>query len=232
VALLVFVCGLGGLIAMGHLVDRESAHTVATPLDEAVPFLPWTAYVYALVYTAMLYPLFVVRCGRLFRRTVLAYAVTVGVSLLCFVLYPVTSLHLRPDISALDDSVFHNWGVHLCYTLDPPANLLPSLHMSVALVAAISSFMASRLFGSFAFIMVAAITPSILTMKQHYVLDAVAALPLVAAVYVAILRPYRHESSPPAERAFSWRGPAAFLGFNAFFYLAFYAAFRAGLRFW
>ena len=73
-----------------------------------------------------LLPLFVVRCSRLFRRTAIAYATVIAVSLVFFTVFPVTSIQLRVPQTRLDISRFSDWAVSLLYSVDPPYNLFPS----------------------------------------------------------------------------------------------------------
>lgn len=223
---------IAGYHAVASSVDPASAHTLKLAIDDRIPFLPSTIYLYSWVYTSMLYPLFVVRCPRLFRRTVEAYAITIGVSLAAWALYPVTAVGFRPDVRQLDTSVFHNWGVALTYFADPPHNLFPSLHLAAATLAALVAWKARPLFGLWALPVVVGVAVSISTMKQHYVVDGVAALVVVAAVYRLRLASYVSARDAVAPVAYSWRGPALYAGFHGCVYLALYLTFRAGFRPW
>ena len=59
---------IGGYYGIAEAVSEEHAHVVAIPLDARIPFLPWTVFVYASVYTSAFLPAFVVRDDALFRR--------------------------------------------------------------------------------------------------------------------------------------------------------------------
>ncbi len=215
--------------AVAFRVDAAASHTLRLAIDDRIPFLPWTVYLYSWVYTSMLYPLFVVRCPRLFRRTVEAYALTIGVSLATWALFPVTAVGFRPEIASLDTSVAHGWGVALTYFVDPPHNLFPSLHLAAAMLAVLVAWKARPLFALCALPVVLGVAISISTMKQHYVLDGVASLVVVAVVYRLRLAPYR---AFPGLVAYSWRGPALYVCFHLSVYLALYLAFLAGFRPW
>jgi hypothetical protein len=91
----------------------------------------------------------------LFRRTVLAYALTIAVSLVLFVAVPVTSIGLRVDPATLDVKRLSPWAVAALYRIDPPFNLFPSLHLSIAVLAAASASKARRVYGAAAFLGVA-----------------------------------------------------------------------------
>ena len=215
---------------IGFNVDPSRARVLRTQVDDLIPFWPWSVFAYSWVYTSMLYPLFVVRCPRLFKRSVLAYALVAFVSLLFFALFPVTSLGLRPGVTGLDASVFCNWGVRLTFFVDPPTNLYPSMHLSMASIAMLAAWKARPLFGVLALPVVLGIALSICTMKQHYILDGVSALALVAVVYDLVLGPYDAREVPLEDRSFSWRGPLGYLVFHCMVYLGLYLAFRAGVR--
>ncbi len=208
------------------------ATTLRTALDDKIPFLPWTMYLYAFVYTAMLYPLFVVRCSRLFNRVVLAYFAVLTLSFLCYLAFPVTSVGLRPDSSMLSDHVFHEWGLKLNFALDEPYNLFPSLHLSIATLAMLSAWKASPRLGALALPIVVGVGIAIVTVKQHYVVDGVAALALSAAVYCWILRPYPTRQIAERQRTYGWRGAARYFAFHCAIYLALYGAFRMGVTAW
>ena len=230
VGLAIVTMALYRLIAFEAHAD--SLYDVRTSLDDAIPFVPWTCFLYSWVYTSMLYPIFVVRCTRLFRRVVFAYGAVIAVNLTSFALFPVDPGDFRPDISGLDLDVFHNWGVALTYFVDPPTNFLPSLHLSVATISGLAAWKARPLYGKVALPVIAAIAVSICTMKQHFVVDGVAALALASVAYVVFLRGYDRGEKTPEEVAYTWRGPVAYLAFHASVYLGLFVAFLADFRPW
>jgi membrane-associated phospholipid phosphatase len=233
-ALLVgFVLGLAsvGYFAIGH-VSHGTTRTLRTPLDDAIPFVPACMWLYAWVYTAMFYPAFVVRCPFLFRRGVAAYLVVLAVSMASWVVLPVTSAPLRADLSGLDLGWFHNWGMRLNYTLDPPFNCFPSLHMSIAVLAALIAGRARRTWGLVAIPPALGIAVAILTVKQHWVADGVAGALLGWATWWWVVRPARTDGRSEDDLAFDARGPALYLAFHCAVYLALYSAYMAGVRPW
>ena len=227
-----FLFTFGGYYAIGLHADPSVAHTLRTPLDDAIPFLPVTIYLYLWIYTAMLYPAFTIRCRGLFRRVAVAYAVAVSVCLLTFALFPVTSLGFRPDLTQLPDARFHEWGVRLNFMLDPPFNLFPSLHVAAGTLAALAAAKARRAYGALGAIVLGGVCIAVCTVKQHYLADAVAGIALGIATYAIVLRPFPVRHRIVSDVAFGWTGPASYLGFHAAVMLALYALFRAGLRPW
>jgi hypothetical protein len=209
--------------------DPGQARALRTPLDDAIPFLPETIWIYCCVYTAMLLPLFTVRCWRVFQRVALAYTIVIGLSALVFTFFPVTSLGFRPDVSGLDESRFHLWGLKLNFFLDPPVNLFPSLHLSIATLAALSSGKVRGVYGVAALALTAAIAVSVLTLKQHFWVDAVAGFALGGAAYAACVRGF---PAHPTDAAHGWAGPLAFVAFHASALGFLVALWAAGFRPW
>jgi len=216
---------IAGYFGVGRIVDPAAAHELGTALDRRIPFLATSVWVYLGLFPTSCLPLFVVRCPRLFRRTLLAYTLAIAASLVVFVAFPVTSHTLRADAASLDVTRPSPWAVALLYRLDPPVNLFPSLHLSIAALAALSAWTARRSYGVFAGAGVALIATSICTVKQHFVLDGLGGAVLAAVVYAAVLRPYAPE--PGSDPSYGWRGPAAYAGCLIVFYAGFWAAFSS-----
>ncbi len=227
-----FVLTFAGYYAVGLTSSTETATTLRTPLDDAIPFVPAAMWLYTWVYSAMFYPAFVVRCPYLFRRACLSYAIVVVVSLVTWVAYPVTSLGLRVPPAAIEPTSFPLWGLKLNYTLDPPYNCFPSLHMSIATVAALSAARASRLWGLLAIPPALGIAAAIALVKQHWVLDGVAGALLGAGAYALAVHPARVDGRPEDELAFGWRGPATYMAVHCGMYVALYATYLTGWAPW
>lgn len=219
---------IAGYHAIGWTTDLGQAVTLDTALDRAIPFVPETVYLYGLVYGASLYPLFVIRSRELLRRAAMAYVAVIVASLLCFLLFPVTCAGFRPPLEAIDPRTLHGWGVRLVYALDPPTNLFPSLHVGLAAVGAAAAWRASPRLALPAVGILVATVVSILTVKQHFLVDALAALLLVCVVHDRVLRPFQ----PAADEllAFSWRGPAGYLVLQVGLYALLAVTFAAGVR--
>jgi len=215
---------LVGYFGVGRSVDPARARQLGTALDDRIPFIAASIWVYLCVFPAALFPLFVVRCPHLFRRTLLAYALAIAVSVVLFLAMPVTSAGLRANRDTLDVSRFSPWAVSVLYRTDPPFNLFPSLHLSIAALAALSAGKARRIYGAAAFVGVGLVGVSICTVKQHFIVDGLGGAALAALVYAAVLRPY--EPPPGTDPAYDWRGPAAYAGLLLAVYAGTYAGFR------
>jgi hypothetical protein len=214
---------IAGYFGVGYTTNPARARELVSSLDKKIPFVARSVWVYLLIFPSALVPLFVVRCSRLFRRTALAYASAITVSLICFVSFPVTSAQLRVPAEQLDLAHPSEWAVSVLYSLDPPYNLFPSLHLSIALLAAFSAWKAARLLGVVLFVGVGFIGMSVCTVKQHIVPDVFGGLTLAALVGAVILRPYHPQDG--VKPAYSWRGPALYLIFLILIYAGYYFAY-------
>jgi membrane-associated phospholipid phosphatase len=226
----VLVFFLGGYFGVASAVDPLEARSLRTALDDRIPFIADSVFVYALVYIGMLFPVFVVRCPRLLRRVAVAYVVTIAVGLICFALLPVTSVGLRPEIQDSRPDRFALWGIKTLYALDPPVDLFPSLHLAIAVPAALSARKARAIYAGVPFLVVAAVAVSTCTVKQHFWVDAVGGILLALVTYTLVVRP--HFGSPPQESAYTWRGASLYLGLALLVYLGLHAAYRVGLEPW
>jgi membrane-associated phospholipid phosphatase len=229
---LVIVFTLGGYNLVGRLVDPARAVSLESDFDTWIPFVPWTVYIYSWVYTSMLFPLFTVRCPRLFRRVVVAYTLLAAGSMIIFALFPVTSIDFRPDVATLSDNIFHEWACKLTYFIDPPTNCFPSQHTSVAAIAMLVAYTARPLYGLFALPIVLGILITISTMKQHYVVDGLGALVFSGIVYLLVIRPYDPKGQTPRELSYTWRGPVTYLFFHVAVYGVFMVAYAFGWLPW
>ena len=217
---------VAGYFGVGLNTDGSRALELATPLDQGIPFIPGSVWIYLWMLSAAFLPLFVVRCSVLFGRTLLAYALAIAVSLAVFAAFPVTATRLRVQPQELDLSRPADWAVSVLYAMDPPYNTFPSLHLSIATLAAFSAWKAARRWGAATFLGVALAGVSICTVKQHFLLDGLGGILLAALLYALVLRGYR--PPPGTEPAYSWRGPMAYLAVLALVYGALFALFCWG----
>lgn len=219
---------VGGYFLIAWAVDPCAARSLRTPLDDRIPFVPESVFVYLVVYPGALFPVFVVRSAPLLRRVATSYALTILLAFACFLALPVTSVGLRAGLEGLGDG-FAVWAVRMLYALDPPTNLFPSLHLALVTLAVLSARKAGALYGGAPFLVVAGVSVSICTVKQHFWLDGVAGLALAATVYALLLRGLDLGGVSARELRYSWRGSVAYLAAVAALYLLGYAAYRAGL---
>jgi membrane-associated phospholipid phosphatase len=208
-----------GYFGVGRSISSAMTFDMATSLDRRIPFIAQSVWIYFWVFTAALIPLFVVKCPRLFRRTVLAYGLVIAISLICFKAYPATSASLRAAGAVLDVSSPSNWAVSVLYSLEPPYNLFPSLHLSLALLAAFSAWKAKRLYG----VGVAVVAVAVCTVKQHVLVDVLGGAVLASLSGGLIIGTYRAKRG--VTPAYGWRGPGLYVGLLVLAYAGIYAAY-------
>jgi membrane-associated phospholipid phosphatase len=218
VSLVIFF--IAGYFGIGLSRSPSEARELRTFLDDKIPFVVHSVWIYLLIFPSALIPLFVVRCQQLFRRTAVAYAAAISFSLICFAVFPVTSARLRVDQASLDLTRASDWAVATLYSIDPPYNLFPSLHLAIAMLAAFAAWKAARTHGAAAFVLLVFIGVSVCIVKQHVLLDAIGGIALGALVAALLLRPYRPDAG--VEPAYSWRGPLLYVVFLVLVYTGFY----------
>jgi hypothetical protein len=178
---------LGLLYAWTNKVDGQPLYSLVTPLDRWIPFVKYFAVPYALwifyIYLCLFY--FLKKDIRVYYRSVLTYIVC---TLVCYIIYSVFQTTVpRPVLTGNDP---FTELVRYLYNRDQPYNCFPSIHCfssyMVARMTFASEFRNKRnmtLIGG----MSALIVLSTLFIKQHAVLDAIAAFLLVEAVVPFIL---------------------------------------------
>jgi len=158
---------------------------VETTLDQMVPLIPEFAFVYFLYIPGLIIPALLDMPMRLFVRYALALVVAVCVSSLCFALVP-----LRIDHEEYTCAEMACMGLSLLRDVDPGINLLPSLHASQTLLAALVLFAAANVHGVRSFwwfwslVLYIPIIFSTLATKQHFVIDLVAGFCVAICVWV------------------------------------------------
>ncbi len=216
---LLFFCGY---FAVGHSTLHRKAHEFSTPLDSRIPFVARSIWVYLWSFSASIIPLCFIRSRSLFRRSALAFGVAICISLIFFSVLPATALHLRAGAAELSRPGPSDWAVSAIYSLDPPYNLFPSLHVSLTALAALAVWKADRRYGAVFLIGLGLVVIAVCTTKQHFILDSLGGLGIAAVVGGMILGPYQREG---ATGVYSWRGPVSYLASLALMYFGFYAAY-------
>ena len=204
-----------GYFGIGYFTDPARVHDLALPLDLALPFKAAWVCVYIWVIPAAVAPLFLVKSQALYRRAILAYAITIAIACLVFLNYPVSAIGLRAQ-AALDIAQFSDRLVAVLYQVDPSVNAFPSLHLALVTLAALAAWKASRAMGLILGLSVPMVATAVLLVKQHFILDAVAGIALALLIGLPLICSYK--PAPEEIVGYSWCGPAAFFGFAGFSY--------------
>lgn len=166
-------------------------------LDRALPLQPVWMLVYGSLYAfVVLMPIFVVRQQELFRRAMKAYLMVMIVAYAGFLLYPTAAP--RPDEVVGDG--FAAWSLRLAYSLDPPYNCFPSLHVAYSFVSALTCYRVHRGVGAAASLWAALIGVSTLYTKQHYVADVIVGALAAYVAYLLFLRSYPRDAVAEIDR--------------------------------
>jgi membrane-associated phospholipid phosphatase len=121
---------------------------------------------------------------------------------------------------------FAAWSLRLLYTLDPPYNCFPSLHVAYSFVSALTCYRVHRGVGVVAVVWAALIGISTLYTKQHYVVDVVAGALSAWVAYLVFLRSYPSDAVAESDRRRApWRALAV-IGIFAVMVAGFWAAFQ------
>jgi len=122
---------------VGHLASLEGrnfAQFITTPLDRAMPFMPWFVLCYQLAYfapTATLLAAILTRRADapLVRRALAAFLAMLYVQYAIYLIFPVSASALRVDPTTLGGG-FLDRLIAYQYRIATPWNACPSLHVS------------------------------------------------------------------------------------------------------
>jgi membrane-associated phospholipid phosphatase len=216
-----------------HPLSHYGAHRAHSPaifIDHWVPLVSEWMWAYFMVYLAALMPLAVVRMPALFRRMAFAYLVTMIVSFNIFWIFPVR-MTLRPDSPVVNS--FASWGLRLTYHLDQPLNCFPSLHVGMAVLAALSCWRVDRFWGTVMIGIAMAISASTMLVKQHFLVDVIGGTLVAVVAYRLIVIPYRVEGRAPLELRFPrWVGGLLMLVYWLLVLAIYQFGYRAGWQPW
>ncbi|MHB8268781.1 phosphatase PAP2 family protein [Bradyrhizobium sp.] len=208
-----------GFYGVQFVTLHSSIVPLGTRLDYAIPFVPSAVWLYLWTYPAAFAPLILMRGKDEIRTVTQAYAVTMTVSFVMFCLLPASAFTLRPISTSLNLARPSEWVVANVYALDPPGNLFPSLHVSLATLSAFAVWKSGRIVGAAAFLGAVCVALGACMIKQHFVVDVAGGFALAGLVARFTLR------AVPTDRvstAFDWRRAASMLVVIMSFYLMIY----------
>jgi membrane-associated phospholipid phosphatase len=181
--------GLFSLFLVGHfalndLADVRPRRYLPLLFGEQIPFVPAFIVVYLSSFVLVFVPAFVIRDGVAFRRTAGGFLVAILVSFAFFLAFPLTVERVEsPEGNSLLVELLR-WF----QSVAKPHNTFPSLHVALCTLAAVSVLAHARRVGIVMCIYAALVAVSTLFLKLHNVLDLVAGLVLVAAVWTWVVK--------------------------------------------
>ena len=166
-------------------------------IDRAIPLQPVWMLAYGSLYVfVVILPLFVVRGRGVIRRAMQAYLLVMTLSYAIFLVYP-TSMSRLDDVAG---EGFGVWTLRVLYSLDPPYNCFPSLHVAYAFVSAFACFRVNRGVGAASIVWAGLIAVSTLFTKQHYVADVISGAAAAVLAYILFLRGSSRDDVSDADR--------------------------------
>lgn len=169
-----FLCGcivLGGYAATKAEPFASARLLPMTALDEAIPFAPWTVWLYGTVTWVSLLAWLCVPDSREGRRLFLA---TIGAAAICWVGFAVFPTTYPRELFPVPDPTSYTGRELLdLRAADSPTNCLPSMHVALATAIGGWAFGTRRgpLFRWGFLVWAVVVSVCTLTTKQHYVVD-------------------------------------------------------------
>ena len=175
---------------LGRVIPMEARHPIWCKWDDFVPFVPIFVIPYVLWYGLLVFTSVYcfVKEREVFRRFIGYVFVSYAAASAVFVLYP-SCVSFRPELTGQD--IFSRM-VQLIYTLDTPTNVLPSLHVLLALGIAFAlcrtKVFSKPLWKVVWWLIALSICAATVLIKQHSVLDILGAIPVCAIGYILNFR--------------------------------------------
>lgn len=150
-----------------------------TNIDAMIPFLALFVIPYSLIIPVMVVPFVLsVKKSKLFRKTAYAFITTTLISDIIYVLFQTTTV--RADVPLT--GFFNQWVLYI-YGVDSPLNCFPSLHVSMAALAFLTTYKIDKKFSYFVLPVSILIVLATVFIKQHNLIDVAGGLLLAGASY-------------------------------------------------
>lgn len=153
---------------------RSAVKLSPSLIDDAVPFLSWTIWIYHAQFFFLFVCVMTLKKDISISRTLYSMATASLISFLIFAIYPTVVPRDHLIEGGLTKAAFD-----FLHMIDSQANSLPSLHVSLAWLAAFGVVDEYGKRGLIALTCALLITISTMTTKQHYFIDVLAGLVLM-----------------------------------------------------
>jgi membrane-associated phospholipid phosphatase len=168
-----------------HWQFARAVELPLTPIDRAVPFLPVSGLAYFGAFIFLGATFLALRDRAQATRFLYASLLAQAVGMLCFLLWPVQYPRELYPLPAHVSELGAALVAHV-RSSDAPVNCLPSLHVSTAVICALS--LRGRRWFPVAVLAALVSATSTLTFKQHYLVDAIAGAALGVAAWWTCFR--------------------------------------------
>lgn len=176
------------LLLVQRVVSVGVFHSLLIPGEEKIPFLPWTFFIYCLVYIVPAMAFLLLKTRESLIISVRAFFAAIAIHIIVWFFYPV-EYNLRPAILPLEPQPLMHW-IDFLFRLDnPPVNCFPSLHVTYAFLTFFAIKTYRRKLAPYFLILAILISVSTLTFKQHFVADVVAGFFVAWGLAVFFFRP-------------------------------------------
>jgi membrane-associated phospholipid phosphatase len=170
----------------------QSHSVVLTPLDHMTPLIPSTIWIYISYYPFLIAAYFFASGHKKEQQVYIgAMALSAAIGCLIFIFFPTEiPRDLYPWLGRSD---MHTRMLDAIREADRPVNCLPSMHVCMTLIAALTYSITSKRFWTKAFVWIwfLAICFSTMATKQHYFVDVLAGFGLGVSVCALMLQRYR-----------------------------------------
>ena len=163
-----------------NLVPRESCHVIHSPLDDLIPFHEGFVIFYVGWYVLIVLSLgyFLLYSVQSFKHLQTYIIITQILAMVVYIVYP-SRQELRPEVFPRENVL--TWIMGVIYSIDTNTGVLPSLHVAYS-VGIASTWLRERSakpwLKVFITLFCLGVCISVAFVKQHSVLDALAAIPL------------------------------------------------------
>jgi membrane-associated phospholipid phosphatase len=183
-ALLMFGIWAAGYFAIAYVTEGRGTHKLPTfAWERELRLLPEFVLIYLTIYPTFLLPFLFISQKDFFRLFSLAYISVMCICYLIYLFFPVSID--RPELSV---NSFSTWVLAIVYGADRPWNCFPSLHVAMSLLAALTILEVHRIRGMLILVLTLWIAYATVLIKQHYVLDVLAAIALTFTIHFVYVR--------------------------------------------
>ena len=185
---------------VGAIAQEKDYAVIHCGLDDMIPFCEYFVIPYIIwfpfwilmvLYTLGFEP-------KTFVRLMKYLIVTLTITMTIYVIWP-NGQDMWPD--PLPRKNFFTWIVGIVYSTDHNTNVCPSEHVSTAFGVVFAAMDSKRFSGKrsiWFWIIAIAITLSVVYIKQHSVLDILAAIPVILIGYFVGFFPKRRKKTEPS----------------------------------
>ncbi len=171
-----------------HIHIFEPRYLPMWKIDEWIPFVPWTVWIYTSEYYFFIIVYVLSKNIQNTNKYLYSFLALQTVSVFIFWMWPTTyPRHLFPLPENLDP-LTHTLFTHLRIA-DSPANCAPSLHVSSCYLSSFIYLDEQREKFPIFFIWATAVAITTLTTKQHYLLDVILGF-IMAVIFYRIFHRY------------------------------------------